>query len=764
MSATLNPIETAGQTAPQAIEKAAALDGYGPANPLSERLGVTEANLALRRELIGIGEADQTLLRDCIAWAQSNSAAIAKDLLEYQLGFAPLLAIYERRAKNRNKPLEEIREGVEAVQAGQFQAAFEGAAANWNLAYFESRLVAGLAQAQAYLPLKWTLGCYPELLRITRVHLLRSGFEASHAAQVIESLNKVFNLDTQALGDSFVLNTLDLCGLDISAVIGRAGSDRSEHLDQVQLAVSMLIKQADALADDRLRDRVLDRQIQVAGKLGDSFGRAHARFLKLAKQADLLAKGDLQHPSVIALEKTDSSEVLGRAMKGLYESIKQVTALAGDIGNGRLSVALEQRSENDELVGAFNRMAATIQKLVGDLNHMTSEHTKGEIDVLIPANSFEGAFRDVAEGINHMVQDHIATNRLALTCVDEFGRGNFEAALEDFSGQRQFINQIIESVRGNLRLLIADTSELAEAAASKNLKLRVDMNRHQGDFRKIIQAINTTLESVVAPLRATAETANTLTSAAQQLTGTSRQMVAGAEETAREASTASTSSTQISQSVTNMAASSEEMLASIREISRNANEAARVAKSAVGVATSTNQTITQLGQSSIEIGKVVKVITSIAQQTNLLALNATIEAARAGESGKGFAVVANEVKELAKETARATEEISRKIDSIQSDTQSAVHAIAEVGTIIGTINDISNSIASAVEQQTATTNEIGRHVHETAGETAGISKNIKSVASVATQTVLGAKDAQLAAQSLTQLAARMQDLVAGFVF
>lgn len=256
------------------------------------------------------------------------------------------------------------------------------------------------------------------------------------------------------------------------------------------------------------------------------------------------------------------------------------------------------------------------------------------------------------------------------------------------------------------------------------------------------------------------QNASTLSSSAEELTAISQQMASGAEETATQAGVVSAASEQVSSNVSVVATGSEEMQASIREISKSANEAARVAKDAVAFAESTNQTITKLGESSVEIGKVIKVITSIAQQTNLLALNATIEAARAGEAGKGFAVVANEVKELAKQTAKATEDIGQKIEAIQADTKGAVKAIGEIGLVINQINDISNNIASAVEEQTATTNEIGRNVNEAAKGTGEIAKNISGVATASRETAKAATDTQKAAQALTQLAAELQSLVA----
>jgi methyl-accepting chemotaxis protein len=255
------------------------------------------------------------------------------------------------------------------------------------------------------------------------------------------------------------------------------------------------------------------------------------------------------------------------------------------------------------------------------------------------------------------------------------------------------------------------------------------------------------------------ESAQALSSASEELTASSNQMAANAEETAAQAGVVSAAAEQVSKNVQTVATGTEEMSASIKEIAKNASDAARVATGAVRVAETANTTVAKLGDSSMEIGKVIKVITSIAQQTNLLALNATIEAARAGEAGKGFAVVANEVKELAKETAKATEDISQKIEAIQTDTKGAVEAIAEISAVINQINDISNTIASAVEEQTATTNEIGRNVAEASKGSAEIAQNITGVAQAAQSTTQGATDTQGAAVELSRMAAELQQVV-----
>ncbi len=270
------------------------------------------------------------------------------------------------------------------------------------------------------------------------------------------------------------------------------------------------------------------------------------------------------------------------------------------------------------------------------------------------------------------------------------------------------------------------------------------------------QEVTETLQGILSRV---SEHSKQIADSSKGLTQSSEQMSSAADETATQANSVSAAAEQVSANVQTVATGVEEMSASIKEIARSAAEAAKVATVGVGVAAKTNTTVGQLGESSAEIGKVIKVITSIAGQTNLLALNATIEAARAGEAGKGFAVVANEVKELAKETAKATEDISRKIEAIQRDTGEAVQAIDQIGQIVKQINEIQGTIASAVEEQTATTNEIGRNIAEAAKGSTEIARNITAVAQAARGTTEIAASTQLSAAEFSRVATELAALV-----
>ncbi len=456
----------------------------------------------------------------------------------------------------------------------------------------------------------------------------------------------------------------------------------------------------------------------------------------------------------------------------------------------------------------LNACIDTLLSLQTEVQRLTAASKDGLLSERGKTEQFKGAYANLIGGVNQMLDAILLPIGEGNRILAQISNGKIDELIaQTYKGDHEKMKQAVNTVATVLQNLVKDTNMLTRAALEGKLSTRADASIHHGDFRKIVEGVNSTLDAVVGPMQDVsavltklaggdfttlvtnnyagdfdllADAVNTLSksvrsaleqigrnvsllaSSSEELNKVSQSMGSNADETATQAGVVSAAAEQVSNNVQTVATGAEEMSASIKEIAKNTAEASRVATSAVRTAEVTNVTISKLGQSSAEIGQVIKVITSIAQQTNLLALNATIEAARAGEAGKGFAVVANEVKELAKETAKATEDISRKIEAIQGDTNGAVSAIGQISQVIGQISDIQTTIASAIEEQSATTNEIGRTLAEAAKGSTDISKNICGVADAARATTEGATDTSKSAHALEKMAAELQTLVSQF--
>lgn len=198
--------------------------------------------------------------------------------------------------------------------------------------------------------------------------------------------------------------------------------------------------------------------------------------------------------------------------RGITKPVRSMLKAAEKLAEGDVEVAVNINSKDEVgmLAQSFGKVVGTIKGLMAEMRYMSEQHDLGDIDVTIPDEKFQGAFKDVAGGINNMVKGHIADNKKAMACIDEFGRGNFEAPLEQFPGKKAFINDTIEQFRVNLKALITDANMLVEAAIEGKLSTRADASRHEGDFKKIVDGVNRTLDAVIEPISEAAIVLNEL--------------------------------------------------------------------------------------------------------------------------------------------------------------------------------------------------------------------------------------------------------------
>jgi methyl-accepting chemotaxis protein len=259
-----------------------------------------------------------------------------------------------------------------------------------------------------------------------------------------------------------------------------------------------------------------------------------------------------------------------------------------------------------------------------------------------------------------------------------------------------------------------------------------------------------------------ADSVRTLGEVAGQMAMVSEEISGNARRTAEEAALTSSAARHVSAGVDTVAAASHQLAKSIDEIATNATAAAQISAQAATQAEEADVDMAQLSEAGQAIGQIVKVISEIADQTNLLAINATIEAARAGHSGKGFAVVAVEVKDLAQETARATDDIGARVSAIQNGTVAAASAFSRIGSVVMRATDFQAAIASAVEEQTSSSQEASRTLHETARSAEEIATNMAVVAKAAADSMASVETSLDAIEALAGVSDRLASSVAAF--
>jgi methyl-accepting chemotaxis protein len=463
--------------------------------------------------------------------------------------------------------------------------------------------------------------------------------------------------------------------------------------------------------------------------------------------------------------------------RSITRPLSRAVTIARQIAEGDLSAQIEETT-NDETGQLLAAMRNTLQKLrlvIAEMDHMSHEHDAGDIDVAIETQQFNGDFRTMAQGINSMAAGHIAVQKKALACVAEFGRGNFEAPLEKFPGKKVFINDSIEQVRANLKALIVDTDKLAAAASDGRLDERADAARHSGDFRKIVQGINDTLDAVIGPLTETmrvlgalengdlTQTASVdckgqLKSLCESVNNTSLRLAQTMAEVSEAANAIASASEEVSataqslsQAASEQAASVEETSASVEQMAASISHNTENSKVTDGMATKAANSANEGGEAvratvaaMKQIAQKIGIIDDIAYQTNLLALNAAIEAARAGDHGKGFAVVAAEVRKLAERSQIAAAEIGSVASSSVELAERAGRLLDEMLPSIRKTSDLVQEITAASEEQSSGVAQINTAVCQLSMTTQQNASSSEQLAATAEEMSGQAQQLQLA--------------------
>ena len=179
-----------------------------------------------------------------------------------------------------------------------------------------------------------------------------------------------------------------------------------------------------------------------------------------------------------------------------------------DISKGNIPAKI-----TDTYNGDFNLIKNNLNQCIDAVNAMSADAVMlakaavdGKLATRADASQHQGDFRKIVQGVNDTLDAVIGPLNVAAKYVDDISKGNIPAKITDtyngdFNLIKNNLNQCIDAVNA----MSADAVMLAKAAVDGKLATRADASQHQGDFRKIVQGVNDTLDAVIGPLNVAAK-------------------------------------------------------------------------------------------------------------------------------------------------------------------------------------------------------------------------------------------------------------------
>lgn len=191
------------------------------------------------------------------------------------------------------------------------------------------------------------------------------------------------------------------------------------------------------------------------------------------------------------LVQVASEEAADSSKEAQAESAAATWTIFGAIGTGAVAMLL---------LGFFisRSVAKTLGALIGESTRLSHAAVEGLLQTRGNPESVAPEFRPIITGVNDTLDAVVGPLNVAADYVDRISNGNIPQKISDnYNGDFNTIKDNLNRCIAAVNAMIADAAMLSEAAMKGQLSVRADAAMHQGDFRKIVEGVNQTIESLV---------------------------------------------------------------------------------------------------------------------------------------------------------------------------------------------------------------------------------------------------------------------------
>ena len=209
----------------------------------------------------------------------------------------------------------------------------------------------------------------------------------------------------------------------------------------------------------------------------------------------------------LEIESEDEVGEMTQTMNQFADDLQTVViGTMNQIAAGDVSADIEVRDPQDEIAPALKSTIETIRALITEATLLSQAAVEGRLDTRGNADAFKGGYKDIVAGVNDTLDAVVGPLNVAAEYVERISRGDIPPKITDtYNGDFNEIKNNLNICIDAVNALVDDAAMLEKAGVEGRLDTRADASKHGGDFGKIVDGVNNTLDAVVGPLNVAAE-------------------------------------------------------------------------------------------------------------------------------------------------------------------------------------------------------------------------------------------------------------------
>lgn len=431
--------------------------------------------------------------------------------------------------------------------------------------------------------------------------------------------------------------------------------------------------------------------------------------------------GDLRER--VEIECYGDHEEMKNAINGVHQWLSELIEYVTKISAGDMTAQMNKASDNDQIHEYLISMRDNIKALVVDANMLSQAAINGKLETRANASKHQGDYRKIVEGVNKTLDAVIDPLNVAAQYVDNISKGDIPHKITDtYFGDFNIIKNNLNTCIDAVNALVADANFLANAGIKGQLETRADATKHRGDFRKIVEGVNETLDSVIIPvneaLRVSKEYANSNFAArVDPALKVSGDWIAFKDALNNIGIRVSEAVSLINKQVIDLASNAEEATASTQEVAAGAQQVARITGEVSSNSRQGEDSIIQVLKAMEDLNITVAEVSRKAEMVSVTATQANNFAKSGVDLAQKSETAMNEIKRSSSEIDQIVKDINQKMD--------------EIGKIVRLISDIANQtnlLALNAAIEAARAGDAGRGFAVVAAEVKSLAQDSRSSA------------------------------------